>query len=223
MNSELEKVLLLTKENPVDFKRFSRDDQQINPELRIKSISNIIKNINLPHKSTIIDIGTGYGYGAVLLNTLGYNVIGIESNEEKLEQGMQYWTRLGIAFSEISCVSNAVNTKGELYFLKRDARNLDDFPGSSVDMATVFYISTYMIGKKSLFNEVGRVLKPEGNLTITTEGHINIPSFLRGPFVKLASKYFKPKGLKCASTFKIDNSEVYDKFVVTYKKEQADV
>lgn len=218
MKSKLERILKLVQENSVEFTRFSSDTQQINPKSRVASISNILERISLPEHSTILDIGTGYGYGAVLLNTLGYNVIGLEINRDKVQEGMRYWRKLGIDFEETDDLSLATNSSGRLYFSARDSKDLRDIPNQSVDMVTAFYISGYMIGKNGAFREVGRVLNEEGNFTMTTEGPRQLPVSLRGLAVNLASRFLGLTDLRVASRFTIDNPQVYDKFVLVYDK-----
>ena len=218
MNSKLERILKLVQENPVEFTRFSSDTQQINPESRVVSISNILERVSLPEHSTILDIGTGYGYGAVLLNALGYNVIGLEINKDKLQEGMRYWRRLGIDFEETDDLSLVTNSSGRLYFSARDSRDLKDIPNQSVDMATAFYISGYMVGKNDAFREVGRVLNEEGNFTMTTEGPRQLPASLRGLAVNLVSRFLGLNDLRLTSKFTIDDPQVYDKFVLVYDK-----
>lgn len=218
MNPKLENILTLVKNNPIEFNSFSRDIQQINPEARIISISHILDNINLPKNSTILDIGTGYGYGAVLLNALGYNVIGLEFNGDKLQEGMNYWNKLGIEFEHREDISSVTNTTGKLYFSQRDSRRLDELPKQSIDMVTAFYISGYMAGKNGAFREVETILKPQGNLTITTEGPIELPFFLRGVAINVVSRLMGPKNLKLTSTQAIEDPRVYDKFILTYDK-----
>jgi hypothetical protein len=61
MYNKLESIATLVKENPVTFRKFSNDIQQVNPLSRVLSISRILERISLPKNSTIIDIGTGYG------------------------------------------------------------------------------------------------------------------------------------------------------------------
>jgi SAM-dependent methyltransferase len=217
MNGKIEKILKLVKENPVEFLRFSNDTQQINSQSRIVSISRILEAINLPKHSTIVDIGTGYGYGAVLLNALGYNVIGLEINKEKLEEGMKYWRSLGIYFEEINNLSLTTNSSGKLYFSARDSKCLEEIPNQSIDMVTAFYISGYMIGNGA-FREVGRILNKNGNFIITTEGPRQLPKYLRGLAVNLASKFLIPTGLTLTSKFAIDDNRVYDKFIFVCDK-----
>lgn len=218
MNSKIERILRLVQENPVEFTRFSSDHQQINPISRVTSISKILERVKLPEHSTILDIGTGYGYGAVLLNALGYNVLGVELNHNKLEEGMKYWQRLGIDFEETGYLSSATNSSGKLYFSARDSRNLDDVPDNSIDMVTSFYISGYMLGKNGAFREIGRILNEQRNFTMTTEGPIQLPLFLRGLTVNLASRFLELTDLRLTSRFTIDDSQVYDKFVLVYDK-----
>ena len=218
MNRELERILKLVQENPVEFTRFSNDTQQINPESRVASISHILERVSPLEHSTILDIGTGYGYGAVLLNALGYNVIGLEINQDKLQEGMKYWQRVGIDFEETDDLSIATNSSGKLYFSARDSRNLEEIPSKSIDMVTAFYISGYMAGKNGAFREVGRVLNEEGNFTMTTEGPRQLPAALRGLTVNLASRFLGLTNLRLTSRFTINNPQVYDKFVLVYDK-----
>ncbi|MBL7051184.1 class I SAM-dependent methyltransferase [Candidatus Woesearchaeota archaeon] len=218
MDNKLEKILNLVQNNPVDFCRFSEDNHQINPESRIKSISNIISKINIPKHSTILDIGTGYGYGAVLLNALGYNAIGVEINEAKLKEGMGYWSKLGIDFEFTNDLSSVINSSGKLAFSARDSKNLSDIPNSSIDMVTSFYLSGYMVGKNGAYCGVERILKPKGNLVVTTQGYPNTPEFLKEFTVNLMGKFMEPKYLKLTSTLTINDPLVHDKFVLVYNK-----
>lgn len=217
MHNQLECIAALVKEKPVTFRGFSSDTQQINPISRVMSISQILERITLPKKSTILDIGTGYGYGAVLLNALGYKAIGVEVNGAKLDEGMKYWRDLGIEFSEVNSASAACQDGG-LYFLKRDSRNLDDFFDGSIDMASAFYIGWDMITRDGAFRSVGRVLKPQGNFAVTTEGPMRMSHILRKPIVTFASRIAVPRGLEFSETFDIENADVYDKYVVVYEK-----
>lgn len=54
---------------PIKFTQFSKKDdtQQISPEKRLISIDGIINNLEIPENLFILDIGTGFGYGAVYL------------------------------------------------------------------------------------------------------------------------------------------------------------
>ncbi len=216
MKSKLENILKLVQDNPVDFNRFSEDIHQINPESRVKSISSILSRINIPKHSTILDIGTGYG--AVLLNALGYNVIGVEINGPKLKEGMNYWGKLGIDFELTNNLSSVVNASGKLYFSAKDSRNLGEIPDSSIDMVTSFYLSGYMVGKNGAYGDVGRMLKPKGNLTATTQGYSDMPEFFKELMVNLMGEFMEPKNLKLTSTFTIDDPLVHDKFVLIYSK-----
>ncbi len=218
MNQNLEHVLRAVQKNKVTLKSFSSDERQVNQEGRVISISRILERIPLPKNSTIMDIGTGYGYGAVLLHALGYTVIGIESNADKLSEGMNYWRLLGIDFQQIPGAQSVVDKSNKLYFLQRDARDLYDFADGSIDMATAFYISGYMVKGDGAFRQVARLLSPIGHLTITTEGQVNMPSIVRGSIVRLASRALCPPDLRCVSIQKLSDPDIYDRFVITYAK-----
>ncbi len=219
MNDKLEKILKLVESTPVKFKTFSNDTQQINPKARVTSIINILGEIQLPiNNSTIVDIGTGYGYGAILLNSLGYNVIGIESNKDKLYEGLKYWRRLGFNFTLINKLSDELRHNRNLYFLPRDARNLEDFPDNSIEMVTAFYISGYMLGKDKAFREVGRILKPGSHFILSTQGPTSVPHLLRGLAVKILTSLYIPNDLRHYKTVKINNPNVYDNYIITMVK-----
>lgn len=211
---KLENILELVGSNPVELKRFSNDIQQINPEARIYSIKGILENINLTSNSTVVDIGTGYGYGAVLLNALGYNVIGVDSNRNKLEEGLKYWEKLGISFKVIDDASEALQSKDQLYFLYRNGRNLGDIPDCSIDMVTFFFIGSYMLGKKGPLPEAVRILKSRSPLIITSEGPIKAPELFRGAVIRLMTYMYKPQNLRHEKTIVINNINVYDKYVI---------
>ena len=193
MNTKLERLVRLVEENPIAFERYSRDVQQINPLSRVYSIATIINNLDIPKESTILDVGTGYGYGAVLLNALGHTVIGIDFNGDKLRNGLEYWNKLGVDFKLGDSISQALGNEGKLYFSIKDSRNLEAIPKKSIDMITSFYISGYMAGRKGAFRAVDGVLKPGGNLLVTTEGPIQVPSFLRGLAASFASNFPRPE------------------------------
>ena len=84
-NKNLDELIMKISSQEKELRGFSKDTQQINPILRVNSIIGILENVDLPKNSTILDIGTGYGYGAVIFSKLGYNVIGIDINKDKLD------------------------------------------------------------------------------------------------------------------------------------------
>jgi len=215
MKEVLEKIA-----NNGNFKleKFSDDIQQVSPELRVHAISNIVSALDIPSDSSIIDIGTGYGYGAVLLNVLGNNVIGLEIFDKKLENGIKYWEKQGIKIEKNYDLEKAVFTNNKLYFANMDSRKINHFPDSSVDFVTSFYLSAYMLGKNGAYQNVHKVLKPNGKLILSTEGVLNVPEFARGLLVKTLGKRIVPKGLKFEKMITMDKNKAYDRYVIIYKK-----
>ena len=76
-----------------------------------------------------------------------------------------------------------------------------------------------MTRRGAAFRDIGRVLKQESHFTMTTEGPAQFPEFLRRFAVYLASGLLKPPGLKLDSRLTIEDPSVYDKFILTYKKQ----
>jgi SAM-dependent methyltransferase len=199
-----------------NLKRFSDDKQQINPKLRLDSILKIVKTLNIEPDSIIVDVGTGYGYGAVILRSLGCTVLGVESNKDKLYEGMNYWKTLGVEFKEITNAVDLFSSDG-LYFLARNASHLTELPDSSVDLITSFYLSGYMIRKNGAYNSCSRILKKSSRLIITTQGHDVLPKMIRRPFVQLLGRYWRLNGLDYKGLFAADKT-VHDRFILTYNK-----
>ncbi|MDO8622774.1 MAG: hypothetical protein Q7R52_00855 [archaeon] len=217
INGQLKGLVKKIEENIPEFPSFSRDSQQINPLLRMKSIAGIIPNLKLPPEgSTIIDMGTGYGYGAVALNTLGYKTIGIEQNREKLNVGLKYWNKLGIPFKLTENYEEALRTKENLIFINKKADGFENFPICSIDSVTAFYISLDMATEDGALWSIGKILKPKSRLFVTTEGPIKEVSnkFLDEVILELDKNHPIPR-LETESIQKIKDPLVYDKFIIT--------
>ncbi|MEM4325895.1 MAG: class I SAM-dependent methyltransferase [Candidatus Pacearchaeota archaeon] len=216
--SNIYNLLESMKNTHNNFSKFTLDINQKKPALRVLSILEIMKNLGIPRNKFILDFGTGFGYGAVVLSFYNNNVVGVEINRKKLREGVRYWKKLGINCNIIKGFSD-IKGRG-LYFLERDCANLEDFPAESIDLITAFYVSGYMFKGKSVFKNVGRVLKRGGQLIISTEG-FNIPFFpifLKELTLKFLSRVYKIDNVKFKRFFKIDSKDVHDKYIILLEK-----
>ena len=216
MRAELQELCNLVRGNPASFKRFSDDLEQVDPSRRVESIAGIAERLEVPAGSRGVDLGTGYGYGAVLLNALGYTVIGIERNRDKLEDGLAYWGRLRVPFKYVSDHFFSSVSEGDLCFTHRDIRNLSNVADASLDWATAFYISSYMFSERA-FDEVGRILRPNGSFVISTEGPRQFSPFLRKLVSSVGERMLRPRGFTLAQTLDF-GARVHDRYVFVYKK-----
>lgn len=216
MKAEFERIHDLIRGASASFKRFSNDPEQVDPFRRITSIASILEQVDIPRGSRIADVGTGYGYGAVLLHSLGCPVIGLERNKAKLEEGLAYWTRLGVPFTYSSQPSIAFHGDNPLCFTHRDSRYLRDALDVSVDWATAFYISGYML-PQGAFDDVCRAVRPGGHFLVSTEGPKILPPRLRGVVARVGSNLFGPEGFTLERSIDAGES-VHDRYVFVYKK-----
>ena len=216
MSEQLEQILERVKHNPAELKPFSKDTYQLDPLGRMKSIAEILSALQLPPGSKVMDLGTGYGYGAVVLHALGYKVMGIDSNTAKLDTGLEYWDNIGVDFKVVTDAAQAFD--GELCFLHRDARNLQDIPDNHLDAVTSFYFSGYMMGKHGAYKEAGRIVRHGGTVVISTQGHDPVPRWLRWPVVNLMSYFYVPPRLKIRKRMKLSADKAYDRFVFVLGK-----
>lgn len=227
MREMLENVLEAVHRTPAPFLPFCRDIHQVDPEARLRSIAEIAQHLPLPAISDgcetplILDIGTGYGYGAVVFNMLGYHAIGIDNNKDKLRCGLDYWSTIGVPFLEISKPRELPNGIPQLCFMHRDMRDLHDFADNAADFAASFYVSRHKLGFHSPYGEVKRVLKERSYFAITTSG-INrrfVPTFMRERITRLLPFIFNPTALLYKEFLTLDKQRAHDHYVYLFLKE----
>ena len=212
------RTLELVGGNPVEFKRYSSDRQQVNPSKRMISIDTLLSRLEIPPDGTVLDIGTGYGYGAILLADRGNRVIALERNKEKILEGVDYWRKLGYDCDFQTSLDGALDNSSQIVFIHGDSSSLNGVPGGMVDGAFSFYISGYMLIDKGTFNDISRVLKPESRFILSTEGPTKLPYFLRRTAVKVLANLCVPKGLHYDRTISLNEKKVYDRHVVILTK-----
>ena len=210
-------ILTKVMETSVDFTRFSQDEQQIDPIKRLSSIDTILDALGAPQGETVLDLGTGYGYGAIALASRGNKVIAVESNGDKLREGTEYWRNLGISFEIRDTFEEALQCDGPIVFMNRDIRNRGVESSKKFDSAYCFYVSEYMLTGEKVFESLTSTLKPGARFILTTEGPTKLPLFLRRSAVRILANCCLPQGMHYNHTLSL-GSEVYDRHVVIMTK-----
>ncbi|MEM4755920.1 MAG: methyltransferase domain-containing protein [Candidatus Woesearchaeota archaeon] len=224
--SSLEHLVEQLQQAPTLFTSHPQDMHQCNPLSRIQSIAVLLSSFSFPSNAgefpfqspLILDIGTGYGYGAVVLHTLGYTVLGVELNKKKLEEGLHYWSKQGIDFSVSSDPASLSLRPGTLSFLYADATSLPSSYHQRFDAATSFYVSRYMLKPSGVLFAAHQYLKSKGTLLITTEGPKHLPSWLRHAVVMFLSTTLHLPSLHLENSTVVYHPFVYDRYVFLYKK-----
>ncbi len=107
-----------------------------------------ILNENMPHKNcTVLDVGTGPGFFAMILALSGCTVCGIDCAEEMLAVASE----------------NAKKRELNINFRKMDSHNLD-FPDNTFDYIVARNATWLMYNPEAAFSEFYRVLKPGGRI-----------------------------------------------------------
>lgn len=105
---------------------------------------------NLPNKNNIraLDLGTGAGFFAFLLDELGIEVVGIDYSQEMIDEANINKKELG---------------KDKITFKRMDAMNLE-FEDESFDFIITRNVTWTLPDPKKAYEEMVRVLKPNGRL-----------------------------------------------------------
>lgn len=204
---------------PPVFKKFSSDIHQVDPLLRIASMYALLSSKTI-QDPLILDIGCGYGTGPILLHSMGYTPIGIESNKEKLEDGLTYWSRLGYSVAYVEDFPT-VPDPSYVYFMNRHAGMLDDIASSSLQTVSSFYISSYMLSKKhGAFCDVKRILADDGVFYLSTSDPLPsaFPNFAQDIAVHVLSKFLLPSGMKIQAFEKYDKEHIRDYYLFSLQK-----
>nr|WP_238357773.1 class I SAM-dependent methyltransferase [Cohnella zeiphila] len=106
----------------------------------------LLRRINLPAGSRVLEVGCGTGRTACYLSELGYDVIAVDRNPLMLEKARR----------------RAQGSGSRARFVNGDAASLP-FPDSAFDMVFVESVSAFVPGDRA-FREYYRVLKPNGRL-----------------------------------------------------------
>lgn len=220
-NKKLDKIIEKAERVPPAFPMVSNDTYQLYPAGRLKSIGKIVDSLQLKEDSRIVDIGTGFGYGCVVLSQYGHQVLGIESLPQKHQASVDYWKKLGLELRTLLDSEPPFRNGSPIELINTQSNSLPNIQDNSIDYVTAFFIGTYMLGQHGAFADVARILKDGGEMIVSTEGptHSLIPETAREPIVRLASRLYTPAGLYLKSFSVIDDPDVYDKYIMRYGKE----
>ena len=105
---------------------------------------------NLPKKETVraLDLGTGVGYFAYLLNDLGCDVTAVDYSADMIRGAEEFSKALGYS---------------GIRFLQMDAQNLE-FPDESFDLIVTRNVTWTLPDAEAAYREMCRVLAPGGRI-----------------------------------------------------------
>ncbi|TXF77628.1 class I SAM-dependent methyltransferase [Chryseobacterium sp.] len=142
-------------------------------------ISLLVKDLQLPKKSKIIDLGCGKGRHSVFLHQMGYEVLGLDLSRESISHNKQFETS---GDSEIPLKFEVHDMRDEIY---------PEISSEKVDAVFNLFTSFGYFEEKSddakVFNSVNHALKENGYFVL---------DFLNEKWVKntLKSEFMNTKG-----------------------------
>lgn len=140
-------------------RRFGGDDAYQTKVLEhLKKLAkNIVDKAGIFEDATVLDIGTGDGLlGLVALENLGNNgkLILSDISDAALAIPINIFNQLG-------------KTDSRVHFLTARAENLFNIGSNSIDIVLMRAVLLYINEKQNVFNEIYRVLKPNGRAVIS--------------------------------------------------------
>ncbi len=150
-----------------NLRAFSADSWQLRPRQRMAHVSAVLqvllkRNLLVP-KGKALDIGTGFGYGAIALSKIGLEVHGFDICKGRLNEGL---SKIVGAENGIKSAQK-VRVNNKLYFSASRSGRVQE-KDNSFDIAFSFYTSPYIFESKNLA-EYSRLIKPGGKLVVTTD------------------------------------------------------
>jgi ubiquinone/menaquinone biosynthesis C-methylase UbiE len=128
--------------------RFSISKEK-NWELYFQHMGRYLFTRQLAHGKFVLDAACGTGYGTAILAQSAYRAIGIDISKETVSYCNQH------------------NQKDNTHFVNMDCTNLA-FPKESFDLVVSFETLEHLKKIKRFVKELHRVLKPNGQLIIST-------------------------------------------------------
>jgi SAM-dependent methyltransferase len=112
--------------------------------------------------ATVLDIASGEGYGSALLGTVARRVIGIDIDEHSVAHAKSKYKDDNLSFVCGDCTTIPL---------------LSD----SVDLVVSFETLEHIIDHIKFFNEISRILKPDGVLVISTPDRVPYNEMIGSP------------------------------------------
>ena len=122
------------------------DEQHATEDLVLWSEA-LEKAVGLQGRGSVLDVGTGTGFLALLLAKLGYDVSGVDVAEKMLQIGAEKAERLGLSVN----------------FLKGECEKLS-FPDGSYDAVVNCRVMWTLTDPEAAVREWARVLRPGGRV-----------------------------------------------------------
>ena len=146
----------------------TKDIVQLNPIERLKSINKVWdackSKVGSPQLA--LDVGTGFGYGTVFLESQGIKTIGIENVGKKIKQGQDLFSRVKVnipRFAKLDFSQHPAFYEGDINSISNTIQ---------ADLITVFYLSLGMISEAETFKTLQKLLKKDGKVLLATEASV---------------------------------------------------
>ncbi|MCX6722331.1 MAG: class I SAM-dependent methyltransferase [Candidatus Staskawiczbacteria bacterium] len=142
----------------------TKDTHQLNPVERLVSIKNVWDacKAELGNVETAIDVGSGFGYGTVFLETEGIKTIGIENVGKKIKQGVELFHKAGVDVKVI----DSLDFQKSPAFIEADFNSVEG--KAAADLITVFYVGPAIVDKEGAFEKFKSLLKENGKILVAT-------------------------------------------------------
>ena len=162
---KIDSLLDQLKTVDIDLEQKTSDTEQLDPYQRMLSIKNVWETVKdkLHNPETALDVGSGFGYGTVMLDTQGIQTVGIENVPAKNQQAIELFEQLGVALKEI----DKIDFENSPAILEADFNKLSD--QEVTDLITMFYLSGELISNQETMKTCEKLLKTNGQMILSTE------------------------------------------------------
>lgn len=145
----------------------TEDTEQLNPVGRLRSIESVWKSCQqfLNDPKTAIDLGSGFAYGLVYMETIGIKVVGIESVKHKIDQAVNLFEKSPIPLKK----SESINLQETPAIVHGDVMDVDIREEDKVDLVTAFYLSGEMVNNPLFLSKAKSFLKNGGKILLSTQ------------------------------------------------------
>lgn len=168
-NTKLESVYSYFRDHGEEIKLWqdTEDIEQLNPVGRLRSIEAVWKSCQqfLNDPKTAIDLGSGFAYGLVYMETIGIEAVGIESVKHKIDQAVNLFEKSPIPLKE----SESINLQDTPAIVHGDVMDVDISEEDKVDLVTAFYLSGAMVNNPLFLGKAKSFLKDGGKILLSTQ------------------------------------------------------
>lgn len=175
----------------------THDLEQLKPLARMQSIAKVWEAVvkEFGAIETAIDIGSGFGYGAVFLALQGIKVLGIENIAAKIRQAQALFKRLGVNIS----LCDGFGFSNSPALMHADILTVQTTV--KVDLLSMFYVSAELIAHPKLLEQSVKLLKPGGRICISTEADVETVRHIINSLPYDITQYFELKYMALPGNF----------------------